>query len=155
MLDVFSSVLFVFQKLSLTSPVGIVRSRTQAIFLVFAAFGLESREYDRRDPSRWPRGILYPQKLSVTSPVGIVRSRTQAMEFSFLVLAACGLESREDGRRDLWRWPRGNLYPQKLSLASPVGIAHSRTQGMKFSSSTRRIDSWENVWRHISKWRQF
>jgi hypothetical protein len=40
---------------------------------------LESREYGRRDPSRWPRGILYLQKLALTSPtsggrsVGIVR----------------------------------------------------------------------------------
>jgi hypothetical protein len=51
---------------------------------------LENREYGRRDPSRWPRGTLYPQKLAITSPasggrsVGIVRSRTQTMEFSFL-----------------------------------------------------------------------
>jgi hypothetical protein len=43
--------------------------------------GVESREYGRRDPSRWPRGTLYPQKLALTSPtsggrsVGIVRSR--------------------------------------------------------------------------------
>jgi hypothetical protein len=50
--------------------------------------GLESREYDYRDPSRWPRGILYPQKLVLTSPtssdcsVGIFRSRTQATEYS-------------------------------------------------------------------------
>jgi hypothetical protein len=49
--------------------------------------GLESRDYGRRDPSRWPRGTLYPQKLAVTSPtssgrsVGIGRSRTQATEF--------------------------------------------------------------------------
>jgi hypothetical protein len=54
--------------------------------------GLESRECGRRDPSRWPRGNLYPQKLSLTSPtsggrsVGIVRSRTKATKFS-LVLA--------------------------------------------------------------------
>jgi hypothetical protein len=47
----------------------------------------ESREYGRRDPSRWPRSTLYPQKLAITSPtsgglsVGIVRSRTQTMEF--------------------------------------------------------------------------
>jgi hypothetical protein len=52
--------------------------------------GLESLEYDRRGPSRWPRGTLYPQKLALTSPtsggrsVGIVRSQTQATEFSFL-----------------------------------------------------------------------
>jgi hypothetical protein len=44
-----------------------------------------------RDPSRWPRGTLYPQKLAITSPtsggrsVGIVRSRTQTMEFSFFI----------------------------------------------------------------------
>jgi hypothetical protein len=49
---------------------------------------LENRDYGRRDPSRWPRGILYPQKLAVISPtssgrsVGIVRSRTQATELS-------------------------------------------------------------------------
>jgi hypothetical protein len=50
--------------------------------------GLEIREYGRRDPSRWPRGTLYPQKLAPTWPtsgglsVGIVRSRTEAEEFS-------------------------------------------------------------------------
>jgi hypothetical protein len=52
--------------------------------------GLEIREYGRRDPSRWPRGILYPQKVALTSPksgdrsVCIVRSLTQATEYSFL-----------------------------------------------------------------------
>jgi hypothetical protein len=30
--------------------------------------GLKIREYDRRDPSRQPRGTLYPQKLALTSP---------------------------------------------------------------------------------------
>jgi hypothetical protein len=46
-------------------------------------------EYGRMDPSRWPRGSLYPQKLALTSPksaghlVGTVPSRTQATEFSF------------------------------------------------------------------------
>jgi hypothetical protein len=52
--------------------------------------GLESREYYRRDPSRWPLGTLYPQKLALTSltsggrSVGIVRSRTQATESSIV-----------------------------------------------------------------------
>jgi hypothetical protein len=52
--------------------------------------GLDSREYSRRDPSRWPRGTLYQQKLALTSrtsggrSVGIVRSRTQATEFSLV-----------------------------------------------------------------------
>jgi hypothetical protein len=56
--------------------------------------GLESREYGRRDPSRWPRGTLYPQTLALISStsgglsVGIVRTRTQTTEFS-LVLVAC------------------------------------------------------------------
>jgi hypothetical protein len=42
------------------------------------------------DPSRWPRGTIYPQKLALTSPtsggrsVGIVRSRTQTIEFSLV-----------------------------------------------------------------------
>jgi hypothetical protein len=50
--------------------------------------GLEAREYGRRDPSRWPRGTIYPQTFALISPtsggrlVGIVRSRTQATEFS-------------------------------------------------------------------------
>jgi hypothetical protein len=53
---------------------------------------LENKDYDRRDPSRWPRGTLYPQKLPLTSTtsrghsvrsVGIVCSRAQATEFSF------------------------------------------------------------------------
>jgi hypothetical protein len=54
-----------------------------------SGFGLESREYGRRDPSRWPRGTLYPQKLALTSPssggrsVGIVRSWAQATELSY------------------------------------------------------------------------
>jgi hypothetical protein len=30
--------------------------------------GLNSREYGRRDQSRWPRDTLYPQKLELTSP---------------------------------------------------------------------------------------
>jgi hypothetical protein len=49
--------------------------------------GLESREYGRRDPSRWPRGTTYPWKLALTSPtngghyISLARSRTQATVF--------------------------------------------------------------------------
>jgi hypothetical protein len=52
--------------------------------------GLETREYDRMDPSGCPRGTLYPQKLVLTSltrggrSVGIVRSRIRATEFSLV-----------------------------------------------------------------------
>jgi hypothetical protein len=51
--------------------------------------GLENRDYDRKDPTRSPRGTLCLQKLALISStsgghsVGIVRSRTQATEFSF------------------------------------------------------------------------
>jgi hypothetical protein len=54
---------------------------------------LEIRQYCRRDPSRCPRGTLYPQKLLLISPtsdghsIGIVHSRTQATElFCFIYL---------------------------------------------------------------------
>jgi hypothetical protein len=45
--------------------------------------GLENREYCLLDPSRWPRGTLYPRKLALTSVVGIICPRTQTTEFSF------------------------------------------------------------------------
>jgi hypothetical protein len=52
-----------------------------------------------------------------------------------------GLENREYGRRDLSRWQRGTLYPQKVALTSltsggrSVGIVRSRTQSTEFSFS--------------------
>jgi hypothetical protein len=62
---------------------------------------LESQECGRRDPSRWPRGTLYPHKLALTSPtngglsVGIVRSWTQATEFVLLFVVFVLLYSIE------------------------------------------------------------
>jgi hypothetical protein len=51
--------------------------------------GLETREYCRRDLSRWPHGTFYPQKLALTSPTSGGR-RTQATEvFCGLVAAYC------------------------------------------------------------------
>jgi hypothetical protein len=52
--------------------------------------GLENLKYGCRDPSRWPRGTLYPQQLALTSPtsggrsVDVLRSRTLATECIFL-----------------------------------------------------------------------
>jgi hypothetical protein len=49
-----------------------------------------------------------------------------------------GLEDQEYGPRNLSRWPRGTLYPQKLPLTSPtsgsrsVSIIRSRTQATEF-----------------------
>jgi hypothetical protein len=48
------------------------------------------------------------------------------------------LESRENGRRNQSRWSRGILYPQNLTLTSPitgglsVGMVRSRTQASEF-----------------------
>jgi hypothetical protein len=48
-----------------------------------SSFGLENRDYDRKDPRADQVTPLYLQKLALTSPtnggrsVGIVRSRTQ------------------------------------------------------------------------------
>jgi hypothetical protein len=66
--------------LSLVSTIEELRERKSS------GSGLESLEYGREDPSRWPRDILYQQKFALTSPTsggnsaGTVRSRTQATE---------------------------------------------------------------------------
>jgi hypothetical protein len=87
--------------------------------------GLESREYGRWDPSRWPGGTLYPQKLALTSltssgrSVGIVRSRTQAMEFSLVP----GHRSRSSGFDSLccqMFWEVVCLERGPLSLVSTI-----------------------------------
>jgi hypothetical protein len=69
--------------------------------------GLEIREYDHRDPSRWPRGTPYPQELALTSrtnggrSVGIVRSRTQATEFSSFYKGVWRPERKADNLNDI------------------------------------------------------
>jgi hypothetical protein len=56
--------------------------------------GLEILKCDRRDPSRWPRGTLYPQIRALTSQtsggrsISIVRSWAQTTEFSS-ILSLC------------------------------------------------------------------
>jgi hypothetical protein len=70
-------------------PLSLVSATEELLERESSGSGMENREYDRRDPSRWPRGTLYPQKLTLTSPtsggrsVGIVGLRTQATEFQF------------------------------------------------------------------------
>jgi hypothetical protein len=70
-------------------PLNLVSTIEELLGRKYSSFGLENREYGRRDPSRLPHGTLYPQKLALTSltsggrPVGIVRLRIQATEFSF------------------------------------------------------------------------
>jgi hypothetical protein len=84
-----------------------------ASWVQLRSYCLENREYGRREPSRWPRGTLYPQKLAITSPrsggrsVGIVRSRTQTMEFFFYWQLT-----------DAWGISQTNVLFQKLALGS-------------------------------------
>jgi hypothetical protein len=71
-------------------PLGLVSTIEELLGRNSSGSGLENQEYDRGDPLRWPRHILYPQRLALTSPtsssrsVGIVRLRTQATEFSLV-----------------------------------------------------------------------
>jgi hypothetical protein len=72
-------------------PLSLVSTIEELLQRKNSGFGLESREYGRRDPSHRPRDSLYPQKSALTSPIsgglsaGIVRSRTQATELPVLV----------------------------------------------------------------------
>jgi hypothetical protein len=68
-------------------PLSLVSTSEELFERKSSGSGLEIREYGRRDPSRWPRSILYSQKLALSSStsngrlVGIVRLRTEATEF--------------------------------------------------------------------------
>jgi hypothetical protein len=72
------------------SPLGLVSITEELLERKSSFSGLESQDYGRRDPSRWPRNTHYPKNLALTSPtivcrsVRIVRSRTQAKEFVFV-----------------------------------------------------------------------
>jgi hypothetical protein len=71
-------------------PLSLVSTTEEILERKNSGSGLENREYGRRDPSRLPRGTLYPQKLALTlptnggRPVGVVRSRTQATEYEIM-----------------------------------------------------------------------
>jgi hypothetical protein len=69
-------------------------------------------------------------------PLSLVSTIEELLEWKS---SGSGLENLDYGRRDLSRWPRCSLYPQKLALTSPtsgdrlVGVARSRTQATEFS----------------------
>jgi hypothetical protein len=66
-------------------PLSLLSTTEEILDRKSSASGLENWEYGCREPSRWPRGNLYPKNLALTLPkssiVGIVRSWTQATEF--------------------------------------------------------------------------
>jgi hypothetical protein len=68
-------------------PLSLVSTIEELLGRKSSGSSLETRDYGRGDPVRWPCVNLYTKKLALTSPtsggrsVGIVRSRTQAAEF--------------------------------------------------------------------------
>jgi hypothetical protein len=46
-------------------PLSLVSTNEELLGRKSSGCGLDSREYGRRDPLRWPRDILYPQKLAL------------------------------------------------------------------------------------------
>jgi hypothetical protein len=67
-------------------PLSLVSTIEELLGRESSGSGLENRDYGRRDPSRWPRGILYPQNLALTSPTIGCHSRTRTTEFVFFSL---------------------------------------------------------------------
>jgi hypothetical protein len=68
-------------------------------------------------------------------PLSLVRITEELLEWKS---SGSGIENREYGRGDPLRWPRGTLYPQKLTLSSPtsgscsVGIVRLRAKATEF-----------------------
>jgi hypothetical protein len=64
-------------------------------------------------------------------PLSLVSKIEELLERKY---SGSGVETREYGRGDSLRWPRGTLYPQKLALTSlrsggrSVGIVRSQTE---------------------------
>jgi hypothetical protein len=71
-------------------PLSLVSTTEELLERKSSGSCLENPRNGSKDPSRWPRGTLYPQKLVLTSPksggpsVDIVRSQTQTTEFFLL-----------------------------------------------------------------------
>jgi hypothetical protein len=55
-------------------PLSLVSTTAELLERKSSSSGLVGREYGCRDPSRWPRGTLYPQNLALTSPTSGGRS---------------------------------------------------------------------------------
>jgi hypothetical protein len=54
-------------------PLSLVSTVEELLERKSSGSGLGSRDYGRRDPSPWPRGIFYPQKLALSSPTSCGR----------------------------------------------------------------------------------
>jgi hypothetical protein len=71
-------------------PLSLVSAIEELLGRQSSGSSLESQEFGRSHPPRWPLGILFPQKVALSSAtsggrsVGIVRSQTQATELSLV-----------------------------------------------------------------------
>jgi hypothetical protein len=122
-------------------PLSLMSTTEELLERKSSGSGLESREYGRKDPSRWPRGTLYLQKLALTSSTsggrsdGIVRSRTQPTEFfnSVFVIPYTAVGSVT---LTMWHPPSAevvtNFADKRRSLGRSVTIVRSRTQTTEF-----------------------
>jgi hypothetical protein len=100
-------------------------SSFQSSWLQIQRFRFDSRRYK----------IFWETVGMERGPLSLVSTNAELLERK----SSCsGLEIREYGRWDPLRWPRGNLYLQKLEITSPtrggrsVGIVLSRTQATEF-----------------------
>jgi hypothetical protein len=92
-----------------------------------SGFGVENRNYGRRDPPCWPRDTpLCPQKLSLTSltsgdcSVGIVRSRLSPRSFFFCLFFVCVVLCVGSALATGWAPDQGVLPTVCKKIASPV-----------------------------------
>jgi hypothetical protein len=132
-------------------PLSLVSTNEELLGRKSSGFGLESREYGRRDPSRWPHGALYPQKLALTSPPSgsrsmvKLRSRTQAREFFYLKALlwtwwnlASGLRVNCNNNNAAWGMSNGPLWwrhrcgEQVQSSINVRNFKTTKTLGSKF-----------------------
>jgi hypothetical protein len=81
-------------------PFSLVSTTEDLLGRKSSGFGLEIREYGRRDPSRWPRRTLYLQKLALTSLSWLCSGPTT--------------HSAGNRTRDLWICSQ-ELWPQRRS----------------------------------------
>jgi hypothetical protein len=112
-------------------------SSGQSYWLQIRRPGFDSRQYqifwEKKKKKKKKRETVVGLE---RSPLSLVSTIEKLLERKS---SGSGLESREYGSRDLSRWPRGTLYPQKFALNSPtsggrsVGIVHSWTQDTEFN----------------------
>jgi hypothetical protein len=87
--------------------------------------GQENREYVCRDPSLWPRYILYPQKLAVTSPTIGGRSVGIVLTIYFTLLVFCLIANIKDVYLKIYREDTGHMF---MSCRKNAGKPHN-TEG--------------------------